>query len=238
MLRRKGADPARRSAGAVVLTLLGAGAGLAAWASRPADVRVVEPTPAETAAAHGLIAHTPRATPLAPRPMKAASGRGASDPASRAITAAPGSETPGVERKVDDADAASGPSAQGMTPIQVKQAPLILAAQDAGSPQPAPPQSHRPDDGAAGVVQPSAPQPAPAAKPAVAAAPALIKASQAASAADDPDKIICRIQPVTGSRFLRRVCITRWEWREQQARMLVFERRWLLDPSGYSAADD
>ena len=34
----------------------------------------------------------------------------------------------------------------------------------------------------------------------------------------DPNKVICRAQPITGSRFTRDVCLTRQQWDEQNAR--------------------
>ena len=36
--------------------------------------------------------------------------------------------------------------------------------------------------------------------------------------ADDPDKVVCRSEEVTGSRFKRRVCHTRSEWDQMTAK--------------------
>ena len=57
------------------------------------------------------------------------------------------------------------------------------------------------------------------AEPAKVSAPAV---------ANDPNKVICKAQPVTGSRFETRVCMTRTKWADlerQRARVLdSFER--------------
>jgi hypothetical protein len=42
---------------------------------------------------------------------------------------------------------------------------------------------------------------------------------------DDPDKVICRSQPVTGSRFIKRVCHTRAEWAQMDAQVQEMERQ-------------
>lgn len=38
----------------------------------------------------------------------------------------------------------------------------------------------------------------------------------AALATESPDDVICRNQRVTGSRMMRRVCQTRWEWAQME----------------------
>ncbi len=58
------------------------------------------------------------------------------------------------------------------------------------------------------------------------------------AAYDDPDHLVCTLETVTGSRFTQRVCMTWADARERQRRLFEMERRWLLDPSGFSAAPD
>ncbi len=66
--------------------------------------------------------------------------------------------------------------------------------------------------------------------------PAMTKAPAADSArtsdADDQDKVICKRQVITGSRFEKRVCMTRAEWGEQARKTEEFERRLNQNPNG------
>jgi hypothetical protein len=41
----------------------------------------------------------------------------------------------------------------------------------------------------------------------------------------DADRIVCKNQPLTGSRFTKRVCMTKAQWGEQQRQVEVLERR-------------
>jgi hypothetical protein len=77
---------------------------------------------------------------------------------------------------------------------------------------------------AAPLVQPRAPL-----QPAIAARPA-IKISKTTDAAEDPDEVLCAIQDFTGSRFMRRVCMSRAQWRQQQQRFDAARRAWRNDP--------
>jgi hypothetical protein len=56
-------------------------------------------------------------------------------------------------------------------------------------------------------------------------APATVKAPPKVSAADDPDKVICRREQITGDRFYTRVCMTQSQWDDQQKNTETFERR-------------
>jgi hypothetical protein len=76
-----------------------------------------------------------------------------------------------------------------MTPLVLAAALTMLAANDASNPAAAPPP-----------------------KPAASAAPS----APAAKPADDPDKVVCREEPVTGSRFTRRICMTKAEWDDHE----------------------
>jgi beta-lactamase regulating signal transducer with metallopeptidase domain len=67
-----------------------------------------------------------------------------------------------------------------------------------------------------------------------AAAPPAVGGSRGAPTTVDPDLPVCRIETITGSRFVKRVCQTPAEREEDQRRLLAFERRNSLDPSGYS----
>ena len=57
--------------------------------------------------------------------------------------------------------------------------------------------------------------------------PSAPPAAAGAKAGDtaDLDKVICKKQEVTGSRFEKRICMTRAEWGEQERRTADFERR-------------
>lgn len=56
--------------------------------------------------------------------------------------------------------------------------------------------------------------------------PAVVQGSKANNnAADDPDKVICKNEALTGSRFTKRVCMTRAGWDQQQKQVEILERR-------------
>ena len=56
--------------------------------------------------------------------------------------------------------------------------------------------------------------------------PAVVEgASSKTTAADDPDRVICKNEALTGSRFSKRVCMTHAAWDEQQKQVEVLERR-------------
>ena len=213
MLRQKGGGPARRSAGAAALATLCASAGLAAWASQPPDVRFITLGPERVAAAHGSGAQTPSEGSAAPRPVKVVardhrSNQTSLPAASQTIIAAQGDAPMTADGAVAETGAASSPS------VQIATAELAPPDQD-GPP----------------IAEPAALQPA------LAATPALINISQKTGLADDQDQILCKVQAITGSRFTKHLCMTKSEWKRQQRRMLSFERLWLLDPSGYAAAE-
>jgi len=42
--------------------------------------------------------------------------------------------------------------------------------------------------------------------------------------ADDPNRVICKSEEVTGARFLRKVCMTRAQWTERQQQADRFMR--------------
>ena len=101
MLKQKNIGRARRSAGVAALAVLCASVGLAAWASQPADVRVIAPRP-ETMAA------------VPPKPVKIVAGHGLpgqTPPAAPMITVARNEASPAPDRAVIDADTDSPLSA-------------------------------------------------------------------------------------------------------------------------------
>jgi len=56
------------------------------------------------------------------------------------------------------------------------------------------------------------------------AAPTAQAAPTSTSAAtDDSDKVVCRNEPITGSKFTRRICATRAQWRRQEENAQEFE---------------
>ncbi len=56
-------------------------------------------------------------------------------------------------------------------------------------------------------------------------APAQVSGSQKSSANDDLDKVVCHREALTGSRFEKRVCMTKAQWDERQRQTDDFERR-------------
>ena len=114
MLKLKDISRARRWAGASALALLCAGAGVAAWAAQPADVRitlspihdgmVAQPSPAPAVAAppakiatgDGLKAHRPDRTQSAPAPVQIAAADGPADQTPQAAAAPPHAEAFGA----------------------------------------------------------------------------------------------------------------------------------------------
>ena len=79
--------------------------------------------------------------------------------------------------------------------------------------------------------------PTPAARSRPAAAPsAAIRIASGPDAAEDPNRVLCAVQEMTGSRFVRRVCMTRDQWRQQQIRVSAAQHAWRQDPvSDYPA---
>ncbi len=54
--------------------------------------------------------------------------------------------------------------------------------------------------------------------------PAVVQGAKS-DAQQDPDKMICKSEELTGSRFSKRVCMTRSDWDERTKQVEVFERR-------------
>ena len=65
---------------------------------------------------------------------------------------------------------------------------------------------------------------APATAPTTEVKPAVV-AGQKTDDLADLDRVICRNQPITGSRFNKRVCMTKAQWGEQQRQTEILERR-------------
>jgi hypothetical protein len=231
MLSGQHVGAARRSIGAAALAVLCAGSALAAWAAQPAQVRVairpaadvgpaqarvIAATPERAAAGDDRRARRADQGPAAREPVKAVAeirlpGRTSRDAAAPTITIARNDASPAPAPA--QVDAASEPSAQDIAPLQASLPDVASAA------------------------PPAARQPALAPARVAAVPPAVIKVSQKTGPAAGPEQVVCRNEAVTGSRFMRQVCMTRSDWREQQVRLFALERFWLLDPSGYSAAD-
>ncbi len=64
----------------------------------------------------------------------------------------------------------------------------------------------------------------PAAAPPTPVAPATVTAAKT-DPLQDLDKVICKNEQLTGSRFNKRVCMTRGEWEERQKQTETMERR-------------
>ena len=65
----------------------------------------------------------------------------------------------------------------------------------------------------------------PAVSQSTAAKPATAEAAKTAGGVDDPDRVICRNEALTGSRFTKRVCMTKSQWDEKQHQVEILERR-------------
>lgn len=78
-------------------------------------------------------------------------------------------------------------------------------------------------------------------QPAAPATPPPAPAKPAAANADngsDPDKIVCRREPVTGSRFIKRVCMTQAKWDELSRKTQEFlqqEEERSLEHQGFAS---
>ena len=66
---------------------------------------------------------------------------------------------------------------------------------------------------------------APAASPATTVRPATIEAPKMVGGVVDPDRMVCRKEALTGSRFTKRVCMTNSQWQDQEKQTEVLERR-------------
>jgi hypothetical protein len=73
----------------------------------------------------------------------------------------------------------------------------------------------------------------PANAPPTPVAPAVVSAPKADDSSD-LDKVICKKEEITGSRFTKRVCMTRSAWDDQQRRTEDFERRLGETPTAHS----
>ncbi len=56
-------------------------------------------------------------------------------------------------------------------------------------------------------------------------APATVNGSKSVGSDNDPDKVICKTEQLTGSRFNKRICMSRANWDEQTKQTEVLERR-------------
>ncbi len=65
---------------------------------------------------------------------------------------------------------------------------------------------------------------APAAAPPTDVKPAIVTGHKADDISD-LDKVVCKSQELTGSRFTKRVCMTKAQWGEQQRQTEILERR-------------
>ncbi len=72
------------------------------------------------------------------------------------------------------------------------------------------------------VALDSTPAASPSATP---VAPATVKGAKSVASDNDPDKVICKTEALTGSRFNKRVCMSRSSWDEQAKQTEIFERR-------------
>jgi hypothetical protein len=58
-----------------------------------------------------------------------------------------------------------------------------------------------------------------------AAATPAAEATAPKSAGDDMDRVICKNQPITGSRFVKRICMKKSEWSDTERRTEEQTRR-------------
>ena len=66
---------------------------------------------------------------------------------------------------------------------------------------------------------------APAASPPTTVSPATVEAPKMVGGVTDPDRVICRKEALTGSRFTKRVCMTNAQWQYQEKQTEILERR-------------
>ena len=85
-------------------------------------------------------------------------------------------------------------------------------------------------------IPPARQPPAPSVQPV--APPKVEVANKTNANAADPDQLVCQTEAITGSRFVKRVCLTELERKEDQRRLLAFERANYLDPTGYPATSN
>jgi hypothetical protein len=55
--------------------------------------------------------------------------------------------------------------------------------------------------------------------------PAVVTAAPKEDPVADADKVTCRKEAITGSRFTKRICMTKAQWDEQERQTEDFERR-------------
>lgn len=63
--------------------------------------------------------------------------------------------------------------------------------------------------------------------------PIQVSAAYESSAATNPNQMLCQDSVITGSHFVRHICMTRAEWEDQPLRTYAFKRRVLIQPDGY-----
>jgi len=56
-------------------------------------------------------------------------------------------------------------------------------------------------------------------------APAIVPAPPKVDPASDPDRVICKTEETTGSRFAKRTCMAKAAWDERERKTEEFERR-------------
>jgi hypothetical protein len=66
---------------------------------------------------------------------------------------------------------------------------------------------------------------APAASDSTTVKPATVGAAKTVGGVEDPDRVICKNEELTGSRFTKRVCMTKAQWDDKQRQVEIFERR-------------
>ena len=64
--------------------------------------------------------------------------------------------------------------------------------------------------------------------------PTASTATKVANSRDNPDRVICKSEAVTGSHFVKRICMTKAEMDERDRQLEVFERE-RDHASGYTA---
>jgi hypothetical protein len=67
--------------------------------------------------------------------------------------------------------------------------------------------------------------PANSSAPATTVKPAVVPAPAKEDPLADLDKVICRKEQITGSRFMKRTCMTKAQWGEQERETEDFKRR-------------
>ena len=171
----------------------------------------------------------------------ALAARAAPSPAPERVAPSPvRHRAPAQPRGIDIA--AANPSADASAPPVPPETQTTLAAiqgQPVVAASAAAPPVRRPEPlGVVAARLPDVSGPVPKFSIPASAPQSAIRISNTSDAAEDPNQTLCAVEEITGSRFMRRVCMTPDQWRQQRLRLDAAQHAWRTDPysdypSGY-----